>query len=162
MVQIALQKLQNITGCMEGWNSMESKCQILLLVTIFSFSLQGCANMYSYNEMQEIRDSEYEKGYEDGYEDACFDNIFLSDSTQELLDAEEYEAIDSLRKIYTNSAVFGNYVADVSNNIVHMADCKCVDDIYYQNMCLFTSIDRAIGAGYVECNLCISNSQTDS
>lgn len=111
--------------------------------------------------MQEILNSEYERGYEDGYRDACFDNVFLSDSIQELLNAEEYEAIDSLRKIYTNSAVFGNYVVDVSNNIIHTSDCKCVDDISYQNMHLYATIDGAVGAGYIECDKCISSVQTD-
>lgn len=134
------------------------KIVILSFVFWYVFTFCGCSS-YSYDDLLEAGGREYEKGYEDGYnegyEQATYDYVLLIDVVNDLLDNEEYEVIEGIRKYVTDSGVFGDYVIDTSTNIIHDINSDCFSDIPYEHMNPTSNLNLAIEKGCTACGLCI-------
>ena len=97
----------------------------------------------------------YEVGFEEGIEFAREDDVWLDQVVEELMYIEEYEAVDSLRKIYNDEAILGEYIADSANNVIHHFDCQLVQFVLYETMDVHANYDYVLRQGFKQCNLCI-------
>lgn len=126
----------------------------IVVLFIFTFIFFGCS-YYTYDDVIEEGEQEYERGYEDGYQEAFYDNVRLIDVVIELLANEEFDAIDSIREIYTDEGVFGKYVIDISTDTIHSTLCPCFQEIAYENMEIYGNLEYALENGYNACEICI-------
>ena len=141
--------------------------KILLSISlILSIFLVSCSETFSndipadeYDEgYNEGYDDGYNVGYSDGYDDAFLESTPLALAVDELLSAGLYAAVQDLHTIYTNRALFGPYVADWSQMLVHDASCSMVDDMVFyhpQDITGYLSLEGALEKGFSPCS-CLS------
>ena len=77
--------------------------------------------------------SEYASDYDYISIDEAQDYV-LQNVAYDLIDENEFDALTTLRKMYGDVSVFGDYVLDVQNNIVHATSDLCSSQIKSDNI----------------------------
>lgn len=142
------------------WRKILLSTSLVLSIFLVSCSETSANNVPAdeYDEgYNEGYDDGYNVGYSNGYDDAIWENTPLALAVDELLSAGLYAAVQDLHTIYPNSILFGPYVADWSQMLVHDASCTMVDDMVFyhpQDITGYLSLEGALDQGLSPCQSC--------
>lgn len=78
---------------------------------------------FSLDDLDEVaRDHDY-LDYSEAYDIAFYDIMY------NLSKEHEYQGIDSLRRVYGDKELYGDYIVDLSNKVIHSTSADCSSDV---------------------------------
>ena len=141
---------------------------ILLMMFLVLLIIFGCESSEIRNDYEIGFDEGYGLGYKEGCDDTkaeledtmCYPEEIISN----LLTSGEPQGVESLREVYINSWLLGEYVGDWDTMIYHKADSKCGDKVLdklikEENSSFISSDDELYmnDKGYKSCPICCNN-----